>query len=76
MRVPVAARSKARVCGRSLAGIADSNGCLSVVCVVCCQVEQYFPSGKKEGQKLITNYFVVTTNNPVMARAGSTPETL
>jgi hypothetical protein len=42
--VPVAARSKAWVCGRSLAGIAGSNsarghGCLSVVSVVCCQVE-------------------------------------
>ena len=39
--VPVAARSKAWVCGRSLAGIVGSNptgahGCLSVVIVVCC----------------------------------------
>ena len=42
--VPVAERSKARVYGRSLAGIAGSNpvgghGWLSVVNVVCCQVE-------------------------------------
>jgi hypothetical protein len=40
----VSARSKAWVCGRSLAGIVGSNptgghGCLSVVSVVCCQVE-------------------------------------
>ena len=43
-QVPVAARSKAQVCGRSLAEIVGSNdteghGCLSVVSVVCCQVE-------------------------------------
>jgi len=42
--LPVAARSKAWVCGRSLAGIAGSNPAggidvLSVVSVVCCQVE-------------------------------------
>jgi len=42
--VPVAARSKAQVCGRSPAGFVGSNptgghGCLSVVSVVCCQVE-------------------------------------
>jgi hypothetical protein len=42
--VPVAARSKAWVCGRSLAGIAVSNAagghrCPSCVGVVCCQVE-------------------------------------
>ena len=41
---PLALRSKASVCGRSLAGISGSNpsrghGCLSVVSVVCCQVE-------------------------------------
>jgi hypothetical protein len=40
----VAVRSKASVYGRSLTGIAGSNptgghGCLSVVSVVCCQVE-------------------------------------
>ena len=40
----MAARSKAWFCGRLLAGIADSNpaggiGGLSVVSVVCCQVE-------------------------------------
>ena len=44
MPVPVAARSMAWVCGRSLAGIVSSNsaeghGCLSVVSDVCCQVE-------------------------------------
>jgi hypothetical protein len=38
--IPVAARSKAQVCGRSLAGIAGSNFargflCLSLVHVVC-----------------------------------------
>jgi len=42
--VPVAARSKASVCGRSPAEFVGSNpirghGCLSVVSVVCCQVE-------------------------------------
>jgi len=42
--VAVATRSKAWVCGRSLAGIAffeyrRGHGCLSLVCVVCCQVE-------------------------------------
>jgi hypothetical protein len=42
--IPVAAGSKAWVCGRSLAGIAGSNPAggmdvLSVVSVVCCQVE-------------------------------------
>ena len=71
MSIPVAARSKACVCGHSLAGIVDSNpavgmhvcrecfvlsgglcdglipcpeesyGCLSVVNVVCCQVQVY-----------------------------------
>jgi hypothetical protein len=37
----VAARSKACVCGLSLAGFAGSNptGGMSVVSVVCCQVE-------------------------------------
>ena len=44
MPIPMAARSKAWVCGRSLAGIAGSNParghvCLSVVSVVCCPVE-------------------------------------
>ena len=42
--VPLAARSKAWVCGRSPAEIVGSNptgghGCLSVANVVCCQVE-------------------------------------
>jgi len=42
--VPVAARSKAQVCGRSPAEIVGSNPtgghrCLSVLSVVCCQVE-------------------------------------
>jgi hypothetical protein len=42
--IPVVARSKLWVCGRSLAGIMGSNpargrGCLSLVSVVCCQVE-------------------------------------
>jgi hypothetical protein len=44
MSIPVAARSKAWVSGRSPAEIVGSNptggrGCLSVVCVVFCQVE-------------------------------------
>jgi len=44
MPVPVAARSKAYVCGRSPPGIVGSNptgghGRLSVVIVVCCHVE-------------------------------------
>ena len=44
MPVPVAARSKAQGFGRSPAEIVGSNptggyGCLSVVNVVCCQVE-------------------------------------
>jgi hypothetical protein len=41
--MPVAVRSKARVCGCSLAGyrvqILPAHGCLSLVSVVCCQVE-------------------------------------
>ena len=44
MPVPVAARSKGQVCGRSPAAIVGSNptgghGYMSVVSVVCCQVE-------------------------------------
>jgi hypothetical protein len=42
MLIPVAARSKAWVCGHSLAGIVGSHrghGCLSVVSVVSYQVE-------------------------------------
>ena len=42
--VPVVARSKAKVCGRSLAQVVGSNhtggmDVLSVVSVLCCQVE-------------------------------------
>jgi len=40
--IPVVARSKVRVCGSSLAGIAASNpsgGMMSVSCVVCRQIE-------------------------------------
>jgi hypothetical protein len=42
--VPVAVLSKEWICGLSLAGIVGSNsagehGCLSLVSVVCCQVE-------------------------------------
>ena len=42
--IPVAARSKAWVCGHSLDGIAGSNAaggqrCVCLVSVVCCQVE-------------------------------------
>ena len=44
MRVPEAARSKARICGLSLAAIAGfeshlGHGCFSVVSAVCCRVE-------------------------------------
>ena len=44
MPTPVAARSKAWACGRSLAGVSGSNptgghGYLFLVSVVCCQVE-------------------------------------
>jgi hypothetical protein len=44
MPIPVAARSKAWVCGPSLAGIVGSNlaerlGYLPIVGVVCCEVE-------------------------------------
>ena len=39
MSIPVAERSKPRVCGRSLAGVAGSNPSGSMgVCVVCCTV--------------------------------------
>ena len=46
MPIPVAAHSKAWVCGHSLAGNVGSNpaedyGCLSVVSVVCCNVEAF-----------------------------------
>jgi hypothetical protein len=47
MPIPVAARSKVWVCGRSLAGIVGLNlaggmdVCLSVVSVVCCQLEVF-----------------------------------
>ena len=49
MPVPVAARSKALVCGRSAVEIVCSNttggrGCLSTVNVVCCQVEVFLSS--------------------------------
>jgi hypothetical protein len=42
--IPVGARYKAWVCGRSFAGIGGANPaggheCLSVISVVCCQVE-------------------------------------
>ena len=44
--IPLAARSKAWVCGRSRPGTAGSipaggHGCLPVVSVVCCQVEVF-----------------------------------
>ena len=38
MPIPVAERSKARVCGRSLAEVAGSNPAGDMdVCVVCCK---------------------------------------
>jgi hypothetical protein len=43
MPIPMAARSKACVCGRSLAGITGSNPVadmyVRILCVVCCQLE-------------------------------------
>jgi hypothetical protein len=40
VRITTAERSKARVCGRSLAGVAGSNPAGDVdVCVVCCQLD-------------------------------------
>jgi hypothetical protein len=44
LQIPVAARSKAYVCSHSHAEIVGSNptgghGCLSVVSVLCCQLE-------------------------------------
>ena len=53
--IPVAARSKAWVSVRSLAGIVGLNpggcmGCLSVVSVVCCQVD-VSESGSSLGQR-------------------------
>ena len=37
LAIPVAERSKARVCGRSLAGVAGSNPAGGMkACVVCC----------------------------------------
>jgi hypothetical protein len=39
MPIPVAARSKAWVCGRSIAEVVGSNGRVSVGSVVCCQIE-------------------------------------
>ena len=59
--VPVAARSKAWVCGRSLAGIVGSNPAgsmdiyLSVVSVVCCQVE-VSSTGRSLVQRSPTDY--------------------
>jgi len=46
--MPVAARSKAQVCGRSLTEVAGSNptGCMDIcfsVSVVCCQIEVSAP---------------------------------
>ena len=53
----MAARSKAWVCGRSLAGIAGSNpaggrGYVSLVSVVCCQVKVY-ATGRSDVQGVI-----------------------
>ena len=54
----MAARSKAWICGLALAGVAGSNparghGCLSLVNVVCCQVE-VFATGRSLGQRCPT----------------------
>ena len=47
MPIPVSERSKGRVCGRTIAGIAVSNPAEGTdICfilnAVCCQVERYF----------------------------------
>ena len=52
-------RSKARVCGPSLAGVVGSNpagghGCFSVASVVCCQVE-VFATGRSLVQRSPTD---------------------
>jgi hypothetical protein len=59
----VAARSKAWVCGRLPSGIAGLNpagghGCLSVVSVVCCQVE-VSATGQSLIQRSPTEYVYV-----------------
>ena len=45
MPIPLAVRSKAWVCGRSLAGIEDSNpvGGVALLRVVYCQVKVFAP---------------------------------
>ena len=58
--IPVAKRSKARVCGRSPAEIAGSNtsgACLSGVSVVCCQVE-VSATGRSHAQRSPTDWCV------------------
>jgi len=60
--IPVATWSKARVCGGSVFGIAGSNpakrhGCLSLMSVVCCQV-QVSASGRSHVQRIPTEYGV------------------
>ena len=57
--IPVVERSKARFCGRSLAGVTSSHpageyGCLSVVSVVRCQAE-VSASGRSFGQRRSTD---------------------
>ena len=76
----MAERFRARVCGRSLAGIAGSNpagghGCLSPVSVVCCQVE-VSATGRSLVQRSPTDCVCVTVcasnlkNEAVLARFG------
>jgi hypothetical protein len=73
--IPVAARSKAWVCGRSLAGIAVSNPaggmdvCLSLVHVVCCQVK-VSASGWSLVRRSPTEYEVSERDREALAHYG------
>jgi hypothetical protein len=64
--IPVAKRSKARVCGRSLAEVAGSNHAggmdvLSLVSVVCCQVE-VSAAGRSLVQRSPTDWCAIACN--------------
>ena len=61
--IPVAERSKARVCGTSLAGIAGSNPAggmdVCLLCVVCCRVE-ISATGRSLVQRSLADLWCVT----------------
>ena len=78
LSIPETARFKAWVCGRSLAGIADSDSAgemavclLYVLCVVCCQVE-FFATGRSLVQRSPTERGVYNGCNQVQTKH-STP---